>query len=59
MTVLKKHSFFLINFKKEYAEWRTDYSIALQCHCCDAMFTVKHVGKASLFLAAKDAAALS
>ncbi|KAG2236543.1 hypothetical protein INT48_000843 [Thamnidium elegans] len=35
---------------KDYAEWRTDHTIALQCHCCDAMFTVKHVGKANLFL---------
>lgn len=37
------------NFRKEYTEWRTDHSVALQCHCCDAMFTVKHVGKANLF----------
>ncbi|CAO3615681.1 unnamed protein product [Mucor hiemalis] len=32
----------------EYAEWRTDHSIALLCHCCYATFTVKHVGKANL-----------
>lgn len=36
-------------YRKEYTEWRTDHSVALQCHCCDAMFTVKHVGKANLF----------
>jgi hypothetical protein len=36
-------------FRKEYTEWRTDHSVALQCHCCYAMFTVKHVGKANLF----------
>ncbi|KAG2236563.1 hypothetical protein INT48_000863, partial [Thamnidium elegans] len=32
----------------EYAEWRTDHSVALQCHCCGVMFTIKHVGKANL-----------
>ncbi|GAA5796750.1 hypothetical protein HPULCUR_002125 [Helicostylum pulchrum] len=32
----------------EYTEWRTDHSVALQCHCCGVMFTVKHVGKANL-----------
>ncbi|GAA5804045.1 hypothetical protein HPULCUR_009531 [Helicostylum pulchrum] len=31
-----------------YTEWRTDHSIALQCHCCGVMFTIKHVGKANL-----------
>lgn len=34
--------------RKEYTEWRTDHSVALQCHCCNAMFTVKHVGKSNL-----------
>lgn len=33
---------------KEYAIWRTDHSTALQCGCCKAMFTVKHVGKANM-----------
>ncbi|KAG2195024.1 hypothetical protein INT47_005624 [Mucor saturninus] len=33
---------------KEYTEWRTNHSVALQCHCCNSMFTVKHVGKANL-----------
>ncbi|GAA5815491.1 hypothetical protein MFLAVUS_009003 [Mucor flavus] len=35
---------------EDYAEWRTDHTMALKCHCCYAMFTVKHVGKANLFL---------
>lgn len=33
----------------KYADWRTDHSVALQCHCCFSMFTTKHVGKANLF----------
>ncbi|CAO3643631.1 unnamed protein product [Mucor fragilis] len=31
-----------------YTEWRTDPTVALQCHRCDAMFTTKHVGKANM-----------
>ncbi|KAF1803770.1 hypothetical protein FB192DRAFT_1369666 [Mucor lusitanicus] len=31
-----------------YTEWRTDPTVALQCHRCNAMFTTKHVGKANM-----------
>ncbi|KAL9555734.1 hypothetical protein MBANPS3_002231 [Mucor bainieri] len=31
-----------------YTEWRTDPTVALQCHRCSAMFTTKHVGKANM-----------
>jgi hypothetical protein len=34
--------------RENYTEWRTDQTVALQCHRCSAMFTIKHVGKANL-----------
>lgn len=42
-----KHQIFFF-YRKEYTHWRTDHSVALQCHCCYAMFSIKHVGKANL-----------
>lgn len=35
-------------YRDNYAEWRTDPTVAIQCHRCDAMFTIKHVGKFNL-----------
>ncbi|KAL9552152.1 hypothetical protein MBANPS3_003908 [Mucor bainieri] len=32
----------------EYAQWRTNPTVAVQCGRCDAMFTIKHVGKYNL-----------
>ncbi|CAO3634860.1 unnamed protein product [Mucor fragilis] len=33
---------------EDFAEWRLDHTIALACHRCSGMFTIKHVGKANL-----------
>ncbi|KAF1796571.1 hypothetical protein V8B55DRAFT_1350209 [Mucor lusitanicus] len=34
----------------DYATWRTNPTCAVQCGKCDAMFTIKHVGKANMIL---------
>ncbi|KAL7308867.1 hypothetical protein PS15m_011006 [Mucor circinelloides] len=32
----------------DFVEWRLDHTVALACHRCSGMFTIKHVGKANL-----------
>ncbi|CAO3634872.1 unnamed protein product [Mucor fragilis] len=34
----------------DYATWRTSPTCAVQCGRCDAMFTIKHVGKSNLIV---------
>ena len=35
---------------KDFTEWRTDHKVALQCHRCNVIFTMAHVGKANLLI---------
>lgn len=34
--------------RNDFTEWRLDHNVALQCHRCDTIFTIHHVGRTNM-----------